>query len=631
MNDNRLLHQGQDPNRKLQLPSDQYPCAGLDYREMFDKANAILYVHDLKGRFLALNKAAWKILGNRLVAAHNPSIFHVIPAECRKQVKQRLRQKAKGTSSFVCVVEVLNDDGERLVMEISSRLLHKDGRPYALHGIARDITGNTVGAIESIRDITERRKMEEALRSSEENFRKLAEIAPAMIVVMHGEKVVYVNKSTEKITGFTQAESLNRSPLPCIHPDHREPIIASLSLLKQGGAVSERNLVKLMHKKGSTVWVDLSIAFIDFDGQPCILGVGIDVTENKQAADEIHYLSFHDKLTGLYNRAYLEEILPSYQKSQYMPLSLIMGDLNGLKMTNDAFGHQIGDQLLTRVAWVMQWCCRQKDIIVRWGGDEFLILLPNTDENVVAVIAERIDKSCRNLSGFPIQVSMALGVATQTGIIKDFDVVIKEAEDQMYRTKLLESKSNRSSFIGSLEKTLRVRSHETQAHTERLRKLVVAIARPLQLSADDMHNLTLLAALHDIGKIAIPNSILDKPGPLANDEWEIIKKHPEIGYRIALSLPELAVIAEAILAHHERWDGKGYPMGIKGEQIPLYARILAIADSYDVMISGRPYKKALLEADAIEEIKRCAGSQFDPELVRLFIDLMEKGSAFIRQ
>jgi HD-GYP domain len=192
----------------------------------------------------------------------------------------------------------------------------------------------------------------------------------------------------------------------------------------------------------------------------------------------------------------------------------------------------------------------------------------------------------------------------------------------MYRNKMLENRSARSSFLNSLEQTLWVRSHETQEHTVRLRHLVIALGQFLGLTPDLMNNLTLLAALHDIGKIAIPNNILDKDEPLTPEEWEIMKKHPEIGYRIALANPELAHIAEAILHHHERWDGQGYPLGAKGQEIPLISRILAIADSYDVMISGRPYQPGFSQEEALQEIISCAGTQFDPELTLIFIDLI---------
>ncbi len=271
----------------------------------------------------------------------------------------------------------------------------------------------------------------------------------------------------------------------------------------------------------------------------------------------------------------------------------------------------------------MRQCCHKQDIVARWGGDEFVVLLPNCNESRAAQVAQNISKACKHLKGMPVQASISLGISTRQNTGDNLEGFIKEAEDRMYRAKLLESKSYRSHFMSSLEKTLLLRSDETQVHTQRLRDMVVALGQSLHLAATDIDNLILLAKLHDIGKIAIPSNILDKPGRLTEDEWELMKKHPEIGYRIALSSPELAVIAEAILAHHERWDGSGYPLKLKAQEIPLLARILAIADAYDVMVSGRHYQKEISRDEALKEIERCAGTQFDPELALQFIKLVE--------
>lgn len=485
-----------------------------------------------------------------------------------------------------------------------------------------DATGNIVGAIESIRDISERRIIEQALRKSEENFRTLAETAPVFICVMRGEEIVFVNQFVLINTGYDESDLRSMPPWGFIHPDYRSLVRmnprGNLAVIQ----TTDRHQIKLITKDSRSIWLDLSVSRIDFNGQSCLLGVGVDISERKLAEDQIRYLSYHDKLTGIYNRAYFEHKLQDLDKPDSMPLSMVMGDLNGLKLINDAFGHEAGDRLLQDVAKVFQACCPPEYIIARWGGDEFVVLMPNTSEDRASQICENIKKACITLEGLPVQTSVSLGVSTKDSSDKSLEECAKEAEDRMYRTKMLENKSNRSSFISSLEKTLWVRSHETQAHTWRLRKLVGEIGQALSLPASEIQNLELLASLHDIGKIAIPNAILDKPGTLSEEEWELMKKHPEIGYRITLSSPELSSIAEAILAHHERWDGRGYPMGLRGTDIPLNARIVAIADAYDVMVSGRPYQKGKSKREALNEIRRCAGSQFDPYLAKLFIQLL---------
>lgn len=355
-----------------------------------------------------------------------------------------------------------------------------------------------------------------------------------------------------------------------------------------------------------------------------IIGSTRDITEQKQAEDRIKYLSFYDELTGLYNRAFFEEELKRLNTERQLPISVIMIDINGLKFVNDAFGSPEGDRLLIDTTKIIEESCRREDIICRWGGDEFIILLPQCADEDVEKICQRIknidSKNDRNL----IPISLALGMATKKEINQNIQEVLSDAEDRMYRNKLLESKSSRSSILASLQKTLQERTHETEEHELRLQNLALKVGRAIRLSGSELDELILLAALHDIGKIAVPDHILKKPGPLSPEEWIIMKSHPEIGYRIALASPELALISELILTHHERWDGIGYPRGLKGEQIPLLSRILSIIDAFDAMTNTRPYRKATTSEEAIAELRRNAGTQFDPELIEIFIETNKK-------
>ncbi|NLJ39721.1 MAG: HD domain-containing protein, partial [Candidatus Atribacteria bacterium] len=252
----------------------------------------------------------------------------------------------------------------------------------------------------------------------------------------------------------------------------------------------------------------------------------------------------------------------------------------------------------------------------------FVILLPNTTNHEAEVIIERIKNKISQAQFGPIPLSIALGSETKTIISQDIHLILKQAEDKMYQQKLMSEQSNRSAIISTLERTLIEVSEETELHATRLQTLCDKMCEKMNLTGSLKSELRLLAVLHDIGKVAIPQTILTKASELSLDEWRLIKQHPEIGYRIVQSSPDLAFIAKGILTHHERWDGTGYPRGLKGEDIPLSSRILAIVDAYDVMISGRAYKEKMSNEEAIKEIIRGSGTQFDPFLAKIFIEII---------
>lgn len=345
----------------------------------------------------------------------------------------------------------------------------------------------------------------------------------------------------------------------------------------------------------------------------------MDITKRKKSEEEIIYLSYHDQLTGLYNRRYFDEELNRINNENSIPLTIVMADMNGLKLVNDSFGHAVGDKLIKKVAEIMIKGFRDKDSVIRLGGDEFVILMPNTEMDEAEHIINGINDMTLKEKVESVDISVSFGYATRKSTEETIDEILKIAEDSMYKKKLFESPSMRSKTINTIISTLYEKNKIEQEHSRRVSELCKQLGEALGMPRGDIEELKTVGLLHDIGKIAIGECILNKKGKLTDEEWEQIKKHSEVGYRILSTVNHMSEMAEYVLHHHERWDGMGYPKGLMKETIPLQSRIIAIADSYDAMTSERSYRKALSEKVAINELKSNAGTQFDPELINVFI------------
>ncbi|MBP1763644.1 MAG: diguanylate cyclase with sensor [Firmicutes bacterium] len=360
-----------------------------------------------------------------------------------------------------------------------------------------------------------------------------------------------------------------------------------------------------------------------------IVGVSRDITERERVAEHLRYLGYHDMLTGLYNRNYFETFGGISNSALEHPqeekiVGLITFDIDGLKLVNDAMGHDAGDRRLKCAADLLKEAVGERGSLARIGGDEFAAIVPGATMETLDAIVNSIHELMRQHNGVHelIPLNIAIGRAIGDLAKINFNKLFKEADNAMYRDKMLHSQSSRNAIVKTVDEMLKARDFITEGHADRLQKLVVRLGKLLEFSEARLNDLRLLAQFHDVGKIGIPDNILFKPGPLAEEEEEIMQRHSEIGYHIAQSIREFASISEWVLKHHERWDGKGYPLGLSGEEIPLECRILLIADAYDAMTSDRPYRKALSQEIAVEELKKYSGSQFDPQMVQFFLQLL---------
>ncbi|WP_432207103.1 PAS domain S-box protein [Halanaerobium saccharolyticum] len=489
--------------------------------------------------------------------------------------------------------------------------------------LLKELTGDISLGVEKIINEQRRQESERKLKISEKRYRQLFENSPVGIFkTTSNGRVQMINPHLAKILGFDSIEETimhynNLGQELYVNPERRQQFI---SQIKEEGMIN--NFVYQAYDKNKNIlWLEMNarVSKEKQDGSFVIEGFSWDITERKESEEKIKYLGFHDKLTGLYNRAFLEEEIKRVDTTRQQPISIIMGDLNNLKLINDTYGHQVGDQLIKSAAEMINNSCRDEDIIARWGGDEFVVLLPQTTVKESEVIIKRINQQIEQEEG-ELAVSISLGTASKTDTDQDLMSVLSKAEDRMYKNKIASRKSARSSVLSAFLTSLKEKSSETEEHVQRMSKMAKRFGEKVGLSNSEQDRLYLLTQMHDIGKIAVSEEILNKPGKLNEEEWEIIKKHTETGFRITSNLEDFAHISHEILHHHERWDGSGYPENLTGEEIPLLSRMLTIIDSYDVMISGRPYKRAMTEKEAEAELKSCAGGQFDPELVDKFIE-----------
>ena len=440
----------------------------------------------------------------------------------------------------------------------------------------------------------------------------------------------FVSEGCYALTGY-KAESLisNReiSYAAIISPEYRDVVWAE----REKAVLQHKHYhheYEIITKSGDRKWVlARGRGIYNDDGTIGALeGIVLDISDQKNKERHIAYLSEHDSLTGLFNRNYLEQEKKRMDKPEFLPLSVAICDIDGLRMINDAYGHAEGDHLITKTAKLIQGCLKGEYVLSRVGGGEFVLLLPHTDSTAAhqlkMAIKNTIESYNRVNKDAPYAISVSIGHGTKETETQQIQDVTKAAEEYLNSRKLLNQNSSHSAIVSSIMATLYAKSQETEEHGQRIGRLCQTMGVQVGLSSKELNDLQLLSKLHDIGKIGIDDSILNKPGKLSEEEWKTMKQHPEIGRNIAMSTPQLEHIAEYILCHHERWDGAGYPMGLKGQEIPVLSRILSIADAFDAMTEDRVYRKAMTYEAAIREIERNAGTQFDPEITRLFVAQM---------
>ena len=479
----------------------------------------------------------------------------------------------------------------------------------------------------TMEDMTDRKNLEESLFLEKERMKTtLLSVGDGVITTDKSGKIRLMNKAAEKMTEFTLDMSIGK-PLKEIFNLINELTgegqgIQTEKVLKRGEILNLSDHRVLISRSGKKIYIEDSAAPIkDRNGEISgMIVVFRDSTEKIERQKEVEFLSLHDHLTGLYNRRYMQDSINRLDTARNLPLCAVYSDINGLKIINDCFGHETGDKQLKKVADTLRCILRSDDIIGRVGGDEFLVLLPKTGEDVAKSIVERSSNSFKNTDTDPVSVSLAIGFSIKTDPAQQIDDIIKRAEDNMYKDKLKSGKIMRKKMVENILMEINRKYENERIHSKRVTEYCLKTARAMGLCREELAELKAEAILHDIGKIVIPKNIIIKPDKLSEEEYELVKRHSEKGYQILKSIDEYATLAESVLQHHERWDGKGYPDGLKEENILLHSRIINLAEAYEAMTSDRPYKKAMTQKEAVDELKECRGKQFDPEIVDIFIE-----------
>ena len=353
-----------------------------------------------------------------------------------------------------------------------------------------------------------------------------------------------------------------------------------------------------------------------------LISVLMDITLEEKYRKHLEFLSFHDGLTSLYNLAFFNEELLRLDSSRKLPISMVMIDVDGLKLFNDTFGHHAGDEMLIKVAKIIQQNCRHEDIIARIGGDEFAIVLPNTTNDKCSEIVQRILTESSNEKVNEINLSLSIGYATKELADQKLEDIMMVADARMYNVKLERRANQRLKMVKTIQNNLFKKADGEQRHSYNVGEIAYKIALSYGLSQKEADKARLAARLHDIGKIIMKKDLLNSnKTKLTNEEWYNIHRHSEIGYAILNASEVYSDVAKYVYYHHEHYDGTGYPKKLMGEEIPLIARIIHVADAIDAMNSNRPYRKALPRETILFELKNCL--QFDSSIVKVAINLIE--------
>jgi diguanylate cyclase (GGDEF)-like protein/PAS domain S-box-containing protein len=583
------------------------------YKLVVEHAHEAIMVAQ-EGRLKFVNPEAENLLGRTAAELAARPFTDFIHPDDRTMVLDRHRRRTEGQEDGLPTLytfRVVDSRGTVKWVEIKVVVIEWEGSAATLNLLT---------------DITERREADLALRESERKYRELVENANSIIMRMDPRGVItFFNEFAQNFFGFSEKEIIGKNIVGTIVPETETSgrdlakLLHNICVSPDKYQINENENVTRAGQRVFVAWTNKAI-YNDSGEFQGVLCVGNDITERKKAEEKLAYLSLHDPLTGVSNRAFFEQKM----KIAQVPSGIIICDVDGLKLVNDTLGHDYGDRLLRAASAILKSCFRTHDVLARIGGDEFAVLVSMKHACVIEKIVRRLRASIdsHNAGNPEAPLSMSIGYATTDDVTRGIQEVFKEADNNMYRDKMQRGQVIREFFLRSLVRSMKRRRIVSDEENSRLQRLAADLAKAVGLEEKSVETVRLLARYHDLGMVGVRDEILQKPGALSDDERKDLRRHCETGHRIAQSVPELMALAGLILRHHEWWNGKSYPLGVKGRDIPMECRVLAVAEAYDAMTHERPFRKTRSHAEALEELKACAGTQFDPDIVKAFIAMM---------
>jgi diguanylate cyclase (GGDEF)-like protein/PAS domain S-box-containing protein len=598
------------------------------YRSLFEQNGDAVFMFDLDGRFLDANRACESVFGCAPAdLLGKPFVSFVMP-ESQAAAWEKFRQ--------VC-------GGAALQAELT--LVHKNGHhvPVTVSGIPIRMGGAVVGVYGIAKDETQQKQAEAALLESEHWMRVIAEASPFALVISRWDdgRILYTNRHFRDLVGLGTEEEAQTHFCGEFYMH-----LSDRARLREKTAEQDEVYEWEGHFRrldGTPFWSTGAIQRMVYKGETVLFGAYRDGTEQRRLLEEARDEADRDPLTGLWNhRAFHKRFADHAERTaaEGRSLAVVILDLDNFKFFNEAYGHAVGDDVLRRAAEFLRGACRLDDVLTRFGGDEFALLLPNVESEADAeAIAARLANELGGLSyeppgyGMAVPVSLSLGVALFPDDAANRQEVVQIAHERLRHAKAgmvsdmeaqsllmaMRNKVQGFSMLDALVTAVDNKDRYTRHHSEDVMRYSLQIARVLGMDEAALRTVAISALLHDVGKIGVPDAVLRKPGRLTDEEFEAVKLHPMMGVVIVAAVPGLEETLDAVHYHHERWDGGGYPFGLRGEETPLSARLMAVADAYSAMTTDRPYRKGMEPQKALGILEAGAGTQWDPRCVSAFL------------